>query len=142
MEFNEMDRWAIERLLSDFAWNADRGDGEALSQLFVENGVLSLSGIDYTGRMEIADTVARRAQIQGRHTRHMWSNLRIVSSDTQESVTTAIQITFERNSVEGTAQVRVNDLVDIFQRDMNGMWLFRRRTIQREMALTFSHAER
>lgn len=141
MGSNDMDVLEIERLFSDFAWHADRGEGSRLSELFVEDGVLCLGGNEYKGRSEIAEDVDRRARTQGRKTRHVWSNLRIVSIDPDAVVTTAIQLTFEQNTLESAAQVRINDLLDTLQRSSDGRLRFARRTIQREIALKFVSAD-
>ena len=58
---------SIERLLSDFAWCADRGDGAGLAQLFVVDGVLHLGGREFVGRTAIARTARRvHAHLAGR----------------------------------------------------------------------------
>jgi hypothetical protein len=125
---------AIERLLSDFAWFADRGDGARLSALFLPEGTLTVGGIDLHGREEIAVDCCRRV-VNGRKTRHVWSNLRVESSETNEISTTAIQMTFEQREPEKPTQLRLNDVFDCFRRDADGSWRFARRVIQREMAL-------
>ena len=40
----DLDLLQIERLFSDFAWFADRGDAAALAELFASDGVLVLGG--------------------------------------------------------------------------------------------------
>ena len=69
------DRLTIERLLTDFAWFADRGDGESLGQLFTADGALFVSGLELKGREQIAADCYRRASNPDRKTRHLWSNL-------------------------------------------------------------------
>jgi len=125
---------AIEQLLSNFAWFADRGDGARLSALFLPEGTLTVGGIELHGREEISVDCCRRV-VNGRKTRHVWSNLRVDRSETNEISTTAVQMTFEQRDPEKPTQLRVNDLFDCFRRDADGSWRFARRVIKREMAL-------
>jgi uncharacterized protein (TIGR02246 family) len=132
----ESDQSMIERLLSDFAWFADRGDGKSLSQLFVPDGVLLVSGNELRGRSQIADDCARRFLNPNRKTRHVWSNLRIDRLNGDTAASYAIQLTFEQDGDTQPAQLRVNDLLDEFQRDSSGSWKIARRVIDRKMALS------
>ncbi len=130
------DTQAIEQLLSSFAWHADRGEGEMLSQLFLPDGVLFVGGQEHRGRKPIADDCCLRAAAPQRKTRHVWSNLRIVSADENHMVTTAIQLTYEQPGADQPTQLRINDMFDEFAKDADGAWRFSQRTIRRELALT------
>jgi hypothetical protein len=48
----------------------------------------------------------------------------------------AIQLTFEQSGAGQPTRLRVNDLVDEFQRDSSGSWKIARRVIDRKMALS------
>ena len=127
---------AIERLLSDFAWYADRGEGDSLAALFSPRGVLHVGGQELIGRDAIARDCERRHAEYGRKTRHIWSNLRIEEEDDATLVqTTAIQVTVEQRLPEGTVQTRINDLFDTLRRNDAGVWFIERRVIKRELAL-------
>ena len=132
----ESDQKMIERLLSDFAWFADRGDGTSLSQLFIPDGVLLVSGNELRGRVQIAEDCIHRFLNPDRKTRHVWSNLRINRMDADTAASFAIQLTFEQSGAGQPTQLRVNDLVDEFQRDSSGSWKIARRVIDRKMALS------
>jgi hypothetical protein len=127
----------IRELLSDFAWFADRGDGEALSRLFLPEGVLHVGGQDHAGRAQIAQDCMRRAAIPGRKTRHVWSNLRVERAEAGRISTTAVQLTFEQleQSASASTQLRVNDVFDTFCRDLSGHWRFATRRIERAMGI-------
>jgi SnoaL-like domain len=130
------ERASIEQLLSDFAWYADRGEGMALAELFVPDGILVVGGQELHGRERIADDCHRRGIGSKRKTRHVWSNLRIARANAHILETTAIQLTIEQSEPTlPEAQVRVNDLFDTLRRDGHGTWRFERRIISREMAL-------
>jgi hypothetical protein len=127
---------AIERLLSAFAWHADRGEGALLSELFLPDGTLSVGGNELKGRAAIADDCHRRALVPGRKTRHVWSNLRIQWVAEDVVATSAIQLTIEQVGTDNpSTQMRVNDVFDKFQQDTEGAWYFASRIIRREMSL-------
>jgi hypothetical protein len=63
-----------------------------------------------------------------------WVNIeRLLEADGTIKAT-AIQMTFERMESVGT-QLRINDLIVVYQRDDQGAWRFQSRTIERQMAL-------
>lgn len=131
----QFDIATIQRLLSDFAWYADRADGAAMAQLFNPNGALKVGGQELIGRESIAADCYRRALNLERKVRHVWSNLRIDRIEANLVSTTAIQLTFEQVGADQPAQLRVNDLFDTFTQDTDGVWRFATRVIQREIAL-------
>lgn len=138
---NAMDvshRREIERLFSEFSWCVDHGDVAGLSGLFVPDGRICMGGQEIQGASAIGDDLARRFQTPGRKTRHVWSNLRVVSMDEQSVETTAVQLTFEQVGEEKPGQLRISDLSDTLHRDSEGRWRFVRRMINRVMALGFS----
>ncbi|MGF6243673.1 MULTISPECIES: nuclear transport factor 2 family protein [Paraburkholderia] len=126
---------SIERLLSDFAWCADRGDGAGLAQLFVADGVLHLGEREFVGRAAIARDCEVRASTPGRKTRHVWSNLRVVRREEASASLTAVQLTFEQRGDDVPAELRISDLRDDVCKDADGAWRFSRRVIQRQMTL-------
>jgi SnoaL-like domain len=131
---SETDWTAIERLLSDFAWHADRGDGAALAELFLPEAVLVVGGVKLEGHSQIGEDCRRRALDPRRKTRHVWSNLRLNAEADGTVAGTAVQMTFEQTGSVAT-QLRINDLIDRYQRDAAGTWRFKSRIIERQMAL-------
>lgn len=129
------DRQSIEQLLSQFAWHADRGEGEALGALFLPEGVLEVGGNTLHGPAQIAADNQRRFTDPHRKTRHLWTNLRFERLEPQLIVTTALQLTFEQSTPGLPAQLRVNDLFDEFRRNTGDQWRFARRRIARAMGL-------
>jgi hypothetical protein len=132
---NTSDIFEVQWLLSDFTWFADRGDGAALGGLFLPDAVLTVGGRDLRGREEIAADCSRRAMAAGRKTRHLWCNLRFERFSADEISTTAVQMTFEHTAAGASAQLRVNDIFDVFRKDESGAWRFASRIIKREMTL-------
>ncbi|MGF6998790.1 nuclear transport factor 2 family protein [Paraburkholderia sp. GAS32] len=130
---------SIERLFSDFAWFADRCDSEALANLFVPSGVLSVGGRESAGSDNIAADCRERFAVSDRKTRHMWSNLRVEMPTADTARTTAIQLTFETSSDDTPARLRVNDVIDELRKGASGEWRFVSRHIRCEMALALQH---
>jgi uncharacterized protein (TIGR02246 family) len=123
----------IERLLSDFAWFADRGDGKSLAELFLADAQLHVAGQEHRGREAIAADCYRRASDPGRKVRHVWSNLRVRDEADGRIDTAATQLTFEQPQADAKTQLRVNDLLDQFARGPDGSWRFAHRAINRAM---------
>ena len=65
------ERAAIEQLLGDFAWYADRGEGVSLAGLFMPDGVLVVGGQELHGRELIAADCHRRSIGTTRKTRQI-----------------------------------------------------------------------
>ena len=131
---SELDLTPFGRLLSDFAWHADRGDGASLAQLFLPQAVLIVAGLKLEGHTEIAQDCQRRALDPLRKTRHVWSNLRVNPEADGTVSATAIQLTFEQTDSVAT-KMRINDVFDHYQQDAAGVWRFKSRIIERQMAL-------
>jgi uncharacterized protein (TIGR02246 family) len=126
---------ALEGLLTDFAWHADRGEGDALAALFLPEATLVVGGQEHRGRAQIAADCHRRASDLTRKVRHVWSNLRVLAEEEGQVRTVAIQLTYEQSSKQAGTQLRLNDLHDLFARGADGKWQFAERTIARAMAL-------
>jgi len=126
---------AIHRLLSDFAWAADRGLADELSALFFADGTLRVNDQEFRGRSAIADDCRRRAEIAHRRTRHVWSNLRVDTREDGACDATLVQLTYESLGADQPLKLRVNDVRDRLERGADGRWRFRSRVIERQMAL-------
>ncbi len=128
------DRIAIETLLTNFGRCADRGDGDALSLLFVTGGVLNVNSKLAEGQAAIAKFTNERTADPNRKTRHLWSNLLIERKDADSAQASCMQMTFEQKG-DGPVSVRINDVEDTFVRITAGAWRFASRTITRQMAI-------
>ncbi|MES2184612.1 MAG: nuclear transport factor 2 family protein [Pseudomonadota bacterium] len=131
----EPDLAAIQRLLSEFAWAADRGLADAMAALFLADGVLTINGQVLAGPASIAADCRKRFEIPERKTRHTWSNLRVDQQDGDTCTSTAVQLTFETTAAGQPAKLRVSDVTDTFRKSPQGHWRFASRTIVRQMAL-------
>ncbi|WP_454674932.1 nuclear transport factor 2 family protein [Achromobacter pestifer] len=134
-------RIAIEGLLSEFAWNADRGLGDALGGLFLEHGRLTVNDVVLSGAEEIARDCETRFTRPGRKTRHVWSNWRLERIDEVGVHGTLVQLTIESCAMTGGTQCRVNDIDDIYRQDDARQWRFVSRRIVREISFDTSRAD-
>ncbi len=121
----------VEALLTAFGRCADRGDGAALSELFLAEGVLAMGLQQISGRAAIAQFTNERCADPARKTRHTWSNLQVETAPDGTLHATAIQQTYEQSGSGAPAQVRVSDLADTFAKDSAAQWRFARRQISR-----------
>jgi hypothetical protein len=128
------DRIAIETLLTRFGHYADRGDGEALSHLFLTSGVLNVNSKIAEGQQAIAKLANERTADPSQKIRHLWSNLLVEKRDSSSIHASCIQMTFERRG-DSPAAVRVNDVLDIFSKTEEGVWWFSSRTITRQITV-------
>ncbi|MBI2771921.1 MAG: nuclear transport factor 2 family protein [Burkholderiales bacterium] len=132
----DSDLAAIQRLLADFAWAADRGLAAELSELFLPEGALTVNEVRLLGREQIAQDCRHRFETPQRKTRHALSNLRIDALSDGACAGTAVQLTFESAGAGQPIKLRVSDVTDRFERDTQRRWRFRSRTIERQMALS------
>jgi uncharacterized protein (TIGR02246 family) len=132
MEVSDMQ--SIEALFSEFAWCADRGLGQQMAELFVEDGVLAIGGQEFQGRERIGEICQQRAQAP-RQTRHSWSTLRVARHEGNLAATSAVQTTFERADAQAAPMVRVSDLLDQLVKSADGVWRFQRREISRMISV-------
>ncbi|MCJ0764924.1 nuclear transport factor 2 family protein [Variovorax terrae] len=130
-----IDVFAIQRLISDFAWAADRCLAAELSELFLPDGTLTVNELKLHGRAEIEQDCRHRFASPQRKTRHALSNLRIDALGDGAYAGTAVQLTFESSGSDQPVRLRVSDVLDRFEQDPQGRWRFRSRTIERQMAL-------
>ena len=130
----DLDLLQIERLFSDFAWFADRGDAAALAELFASDGVLVLGGKESKGRQQIAADCQNRFITPQRKTRHVFSNLRVERTTPLAATTTAVQLTFEHLGESKPTRMRVNDVFDDLVKGADKTWRFSRREIKCELA--------
>jgi hypothetical protein len=138
---NFSDVFEVQRLLTDFTWFADRGDGNGLAALFLPEAVFTVGNLELRGREAIAADCYRRWAAGPRKTRHLWCNFRLERVLQGEISTTVVQMTFEQTTPGQATQLRVNDVFDSFRRDDSTSWRFAHRIIKREMALAIPSAE-
>ncbi|MPS29150.1 MAG: nuclear transport factor 2 family protein [Alcaligenaceae bacterium] len=121
----------ISNLLTEFSRCIDARDRAALSLLFGEGAVLDFNGFEMRGRDAIRKGTPRSSQARGT-TRHLWTNLQILSASADRIRTRAMQMTLEQG--EGASlQVRVSDLSDEFAKGGDGRWLFASRIMTRQI---------
>jgi len=132
-----LDEQAVAHLFSEFSRCVDEGDAGGLSALFTSDGVLRVGDMEIRGQAAIGHDLVERARPPGRITRHIWSNLRILSKNGQSMQTAALQLTFEQSGPDKPTQLRISDLFDHLQREHDGKLRFVSRIIDRKMTGNF-----
>ncbi len=135
---DEMTRREIEDLLTTFGDCADRANGGELAELFVDDGTLIMGTQQARGRLAIMAFTTERFVDPARKTRHVWSNLKLVTTADAQLQAASIQQTFEQIGADQPAQIRVSDVTDEFVRDAGGSWRFMSRRISRVFTVSAS----
>ena len=133
---DEVTRRAIEDLLTAFGNCADRGDGDGIAELFLDDGTLTMGTQPVRGRAAIASFTNERCADPQRKTRHVWSNLKLIATAGATLQAVCIQQTYEQIGADRPAVVRVSDVSDEFARDEQGQWRFASRRILRVFAVS------
>jgi hypothetical protein len=121
------ERFAVEDLLTEFAWRVDHGEGTTLHELFVEDGVIETPQFRLDGAAAIRERFTARAADTSRVSRHYWSNLRLSRTDEGVSaITNALTII---NLAGASLELISGSSHDLIVRRGEG-WAFRHRRLE------------
>lgn len=126
-------RRAIEALSTEYSWLIDHGYADQAAELFTDDAVLSAGGTDVSGISDIRRHLEQRARNREIRSRHVVSNIRLLSEGSGQVRGTSIMSIY-RNTVEsGRPQLIIGDVEDLYRRGADGRW----RLAQRKLAPTF-----
>lgn len=126
-------RRAIEALSTEYSWLIDHGYADQAAELFTDDAVLSAGGTDVSGISDIRRHLEQRARNREIRSRHVVSNIRLLSEGSGQVRGTSIMSIY-RNTVEsGRPQLIIGDVEDLYRRGADGRW----RLAQRQLAPTF-----
>jgi hypothetical protein len=122
-------RQEIESVLAEWSWLIDHGRAHEASVLFTHDAEQSIAGVTASGIEAIAQGLKRRADMTGRTSRHVISNLRL-SMSSEATVEAAWILTLYRSddANKPAKPMMVNDVQDTFRREAGG-WKIRSRKI-------------
>ena len=122
-------RQEIESVLTEWSWLIDHGRAQEASVLFAHDAEQSIAGVTASGIEAIAQGLKRRADMTGRTSRHVISNLRL-SMSSEATVEAAWILTLYRSddANKPAKPMMVNDVQDIFRKEADG-WKIRSRKI-------------
>ncbi|MBT7953843.1 MAG: SnoaL-like domain-containing protein [Rhodospirillaceae bacterium] len=128
-------RQELGDLITTFCWYADHGEAAKIPELFTLDGRISAPGMDVQGKADLTELFETRAKQAGRLSRHLWSNLRILSAspDRIEAVVTATTFIGTGDQPAMPETYVVGDSYETFEKGSDGHW----RIAERRLDLAF-----
>jgi hypothetical protein len=122
-------RQEIESVLAEWSWLIDHGRAEEASVFFAQDAEQSIGGITASGIEAIAQGLKRRAEMTGRTSRHVISNLRLsMSSDATVEAAWILTLYRSDDANKPARPMMVNDVQDTFHKEAVG-WKIKSRKI-------------
>jgi hypothetical protein len=122
-------RQEIESVLTEWSWLIDHGKAQEASVLFTHDAEQSIAGVTANGIEAIAQGLKRRAEMMGRTSRHLISNLRLsMSSEATVDVTWILTLYRSDDANRPAKPLMVSDVQDRFRKEAGG-WKIRSRKI-------------
>jgi hypothetical protein len=123
-------RGAIESVLVEWAWLIDQGRAQEACVLFTQDAEQSVAGVTASGIDAIAQGLKRRAEMTGRTSRHVISNLRLsMSSDTIVDATWILTLYRSDDADKPAKPMMVNDVRDTFRKEADGWKISSRKIV-------------
>jgi hypothetical protein len=122
-------RQEIESVLVEWSWLIDHGRAQEASVLFTHDAEQSIAGVTRSGIDAIKQGLKHRADMTGRTSRHVISNLRLsVSSDATIDATWILTLYRSDDTNKPAKPMMVNDVQDSFRKEAGG-WKISSRTV-------------
>ena len=123
-------RSQISTLIAEFAWRIDHDEGRLVEDLFTEDGRYGMVGYPVQGRAAIKDLYDRRRARGPRTSRHLFDNLYLHPTSTQDCARVTSVLTL--HAADGPPPhplrpVLVADYDDVCHRGPDGRWRFHSR---------------
>lgn len=119
-------------IITAFCWYADHGKADKIPDLFTEDGCLNAPGMVVQGKADLTELFEGRAKQAGRSSRHLWSNMRILSVDADriEAVVTATTYIGTGEPPMFPETTVVGDSYETFEKGDDGRWRFAERRLE------------
>ena len=122
-------RQEIESVLAEWSWLIDHGKAQEASVFFTHDAEQSIAGVTANGIEAIAQGLKRRAEMTGRTSRHVISNLRLsMSSEASADVSWILTLYRSDDANRPAKPLMVSDVQDRFRKEAGG-WKIRSRKI-------------
>lgn len=119
----------VEAILVEWSWLIDHGRAAEAAVLFTPDAEQTIAGVTARGIEAIAEGLKRRADMTGRTSRHVISNLKLsMSSDTTVDANWILTLYRSDDANKPARPVLVGDVQDIFRKETDG-WKIRSRKI-------------
>jgi hypothetical protein len=123
-------RGEIEAVLMEWSWLIDHGRAQEAAVLFTRDAEQSIAGVTASGIEAIAQGLKRRAEMTGRTSRHVISNLRSsVSSDATVDATWILTLYRSDDADKPAKPMMVNDVQDTFRKEADGWKISSRKIV-------------
>ncbi|WP_428394361.1 nuclear transport factor 2 family protein [Lichenicoccus sp.] len=122
---------AIEALIHEHAWLIDHGQADRIVDLYTDDARLFGIGADKVGRDAISRWAAERAAMTERCSRHVQSNIRLVSNGAGQ-VQGTVLLTLHRFDGPGLGPpvpLLVAEYDDLYRHCDDGIWRFAQRRL-------------
>ena len=118
-------------LITAFGWYADHGEAIKIPGLFTEDGRISAPGMDVEGEANLTELFEARAKQTDRLSRHLWSNMKILSASDGciELVVTATTYIGSGDKPATPETYVVGDSYETFEKNSEGAWRFKERRL-------------
>jgi ketosteroid isomerase-like protein len=122
-------RREIESVLTEWSWLIDHGNAQEACMLYTHDAEQSIAGATAIGAEAIAQGLKRCAEMAGRTSRHVISNLRLsLSSDSTVDATWILTLYRSDDVTKPAKPVLVGDVQDLFRKEASG-WKIKSRKI-------------
>jgi ketosteroid isomerase-like protein len=123
------DRFAIDQLVTEYAWLLDHRRWDDVATLFTDDAVLFVRGREIVGKEGLAEWAEYRAQKKSRRTQHQMTLLRLEQVEPDlVTGTAALVLHVAKTGGSGTYVDLVGEYQDEYTRTPDG-WRFRRRRL-------------
>jgi len=123
-------RAEIESVLVEWAWLIDQGRAEEAAVFFTQDAEQSVAGVTACGIDAIAKGLKRRAEMTGRTSRHVISNLRLsMPSDTIVEANWILTLYRSDDANRPAKPIMVNDVRDTFRKVADGWKISSRKIV-------------
>jgi ketosteroid isomerase-like protein len=122
-------RREIEAVLMEWSWLIDHGRAQEAAALYTQDAEQSIAGVTASGIEAIAQGLKRRAEMTGRTSRHVISNLRLaIAADATVDVTWILTLYRSDDANKPAKPILVGDVLDRFRKEATG-WKIRSRKV-------------
>ena len=123
-------RREIESVLMEWSWLIDHGKSQEASVFYADDAEQSIAGATVCGFEAIEQGLKRRADMTGRTSRHVISNLRLsLLSDSTVDATWILTLYRSDNVAKPAKPILVGDVFDSFRKETNGWKITSRKIV-------------
>ena len=125
------DYWAIARLMSEFCWKVDHGQGAEMGELFTADARVVTPRFNLGNRDEIVAWFTARSKNTELLTRHSWAAPRFEMQSASRIKVTSVATTIlgKTPAPAAGAQIMIGDALDIVEKEADGQWRFSERVL-------------